>query len=215
MKQKSTFLFGLTASVVLSVVAALSQSTVDATGPIRDRLRKPTAGHASSTGRKLPLQIAIEVHGVSPEVSIPTDVEFVLTNSGKDHLTVPVSPNPGDLEPADPKVGYSVTVLSLYITSERKGEKKLPGGADLYGSRAWPATLVSLAPGESIRVLARVTLPPIRITDQANAIAFFAHGVLDNQTINTVDDRTVEDTQEIGSATSPEYTAQSLLRLSH
>jgi hypothetical protein len=211
MKQKPTFLLAFIAAIVLLAVAASSQLTVDATGPVRDRLRKPTAGHASSMGRKLSLQIAVDVHGISPDASIPTDVEFVLTNSGKTHFTIPVSPHPGDLEPADAKVAYSVTVLSLYMTSDMKREKKLSGGAELYGSRDWPGTLVSIVPGESVRVLTRVALPPILNADRASETIFIAHAVMDDQAIHTVDGQTIEDTKELGSATSAEYTPHSFL----
>ena len=208
MKQKTTSLFGLIAAIALSAVYALGQLTVDATGPLRDRLRRPTAGHGGSIGRELPLKLAVEVLGGSPDPAISTEVQFILTNSGKNPLTIPVSPNPGDLEPADPKVRYSVRVLSLYITTDRKREKKVPGGVELYGNRGWPGTLMSLAPGESVRVLARVALPPIPIPDQDSGMVFVGHAILDNQAVHTVDGQTFEDTQEIGSATSTEFTPQ-------
>jgi hypothetical protein len=189
---------------------ALAQVTVDATGPIRDRARTATSGHVGSIGRKLQVQITIEVTGV-PDVDGSSDVTFILTNSGKKELLLPVSPNPADLEPADSK-SYSVKQLSLYITSDQKQEQVLTGGARLYGNRTFAGTLVSLAPGESIRVLARVAFPNLSGAEQSGSGPFVAHAVLNDRVTSLVDGQIFENTQEFGSAISAEYSPKSLFR---
>jgi hypothetical protein len=211
MKLTSTSLFIFTVSIAFFSFSFSGQVTVDATGPIHQRLRNAGAGSGSGIFRKLQLQIAIEVPRASPNDNRPTEVDFILTNSGKDELTIPISPNPGDFEPADPKVSYTVKLLNLYITTDMR-QGILPGGADLYGNRAFPGTLVTLAPGKSVRVLTRVALPLVLVADQTSTAVFVAHAVLNDETIRTVDGQTLVDGQEIGSATSPPYTLKSLFK---
>ena len=85
--------------------------------------------------------------------------------------------------------------LGLRISlSEKPGI--FPGGADLYGSAAFPGTLVNLAPGDSIRVLTRVALP--EGGDAApGAETFDASASLVNQTLKTVNGQIVSDSQEL------------------
>jgi len=199
------------ASVVVLAVTAFGQLTVDATGPIRQRKREATRGHGGGVARKLPLKIAISTTGSPPDQNGRTPVEFVLTNSGTSDLTLPVSPHPGDLEPSNPKATYTVMSLGLRISlSEKPGT--FPGGADLYGSAALAGTLVSLAPGDSIRVLTRVALPEV-CGEASNTETFDASASLVNQTIKTVNGQVLSDSQEVGFARSAEYTLQSLLKL--
>ena len=116
------FQFGLF-GVLLSLTAT-GQLEIDATGPICDRVKTPTAGSSGSVGRKLPLQVAIATNGSpSADSEMPT-VRFTLTNMSKTVLTLPISPHPRDLEPSDPNKSYSIEVLSLYVTSGRRQEYK-------------------------------------------------------------------------------------------
>src|SRR5947209_8282607 len=71
---------------------------------------------------------------------------------------LPISPHPADFEPADANVAYTVSTLALRISLSKSPGAFFHGGADLYGNASIPATLVNLAPGESIRVLTRVAL---------------------------------------------------------
>ena len=54
-------------------------------------------------------------------------IEFILTNSGKADLEVPICPHPRDLEPVDAKAIYTVQTLDLYITSNKGQTNILPG----------------------------------------------------------------------------------------
>ncbi len=179
------------------------QITVDATVPIRKRVRETMAGRGSGTGRRLPVKVAIEVYGY-PIASERTRVDFVLTNSGKEDIILPVSPHPGDFEPTDPKSSYAVKLLNLYVTSDKNHRTLLPGGADLYGNRAFPDSLVRLGPGDSMRVLTRVALP-------TKGEAFVADIMLIDQSVKIVGGEGLTETNLVGSATSQEYTLQSLL----
>jgi|SRR5271166_3826877 len=196
-------------AIVFLTIAASGQLAVDATGPIRQRHRDAGAGHGGGVGHKLPLHVAIESHGVPAGENSRTLVEFIITNSGKEDLPVPVSPHPGDFEPTDPKTGYTVRCMGLRITSGKAPGTILPGGADLYGSQKLPGTLLVLAPGESIHVFTRVALPSFRAL-QLEAV-FVADVILNDETIRSVDGRDFSDMREIGSASSEEYTSQRLL----
>jgi hypothetical protein len=173
------------------------------------------AGHSGSAGRKLPLQVAVEVHPSSSKAENGrTLVDFILTNSGKKNLAIPVSTNPDDLGQAD-----SFLNLWLYITSDKRHETVLQAGTDrlnpfvnLYGSHAVQGTVVTLLPGESIRVRAEVSLPPVSNTDQENALVLVAHVVLDRKTITSANGQPIMDSHEVGSATSSEYTREALLK---
>jgi hypothetical protein len=90
----------------------------------------------------------------------------------------------------------------------------LSGGAQLYGNRSLPASLVSLAPGESIHVLTRVAFPRLSDAESSSAGPFVAHAVLNDQVIGLVDGQIFENTQEFGSAVSAEYSPKSLERIS-
>jgi hypothetical protein len=204
-------LFTVCASIVVLAVAVLGQLTVDVTGPIRQRKREAMRGHGGGVGRKLPLKVTIVTTGAPPDHNGKTPVEFVLTNSGKNDLTLPISPHPGDLEPSDPEATYTVMTLGLRISLSEKPGIIFPGGAELYGSAEFPESLVSLAPGDSIRVLTLVALPEAG-GEAPNAEGIDASASLSNQTIRTLNGQLVSDSQEIGFARSQEYTIDSLLR---
>jgi hypothetical protein len=202
----------LSASVIFLITSTLGQLTVDATGPIRESQREEASGRGGSSGggigRKLSIQVAVETTGAPADENGKTVVEFTLTNSGKTDLNVPISPHPGDFEPADPKASYKVEMLSLFITSNKKATDILSGSAHLYGSDAVPGTLLSLATGESIRVLLRVAFA--KSSTSVGEVVFVGHATLNNEAIKMVNGQTVLEFQEIGSAASPEYTSEAL-----
>src|SRR3954470_17397343 len=113
-------LFVTFALVVVHVTSVWGQVSVDATGPIRGRTHEGTRGTGGGVGRKVPLNVAMEAKVSSPDAAGKTLVEFVLTNSGAKDITIPVSPNPGDLEPTDPRSAYTVMMLALRVSLSRK-----------------------------------------------------------------------------------------------
>jgi len=192
------------ALVFLAAVSALAQMTVDARGPIHELSRRADSGSGGSIGRKLPLKVAVEINGADPNDTGATLVCFVITNTGKDKLTVPISPNPGDLEPADPGADYTLSRLSFYMTADKDRRTVLSPETSLYGAQTFPETLMTMAPGESLRVLTRVRLS----SDKSDPPVFMAHVSLNTDKIRTVGGRTISHSQEVGSAESAEYTAQ-------
>lgn len=200
-------LFVLAASVVPFSTYSPSQVAVDATGPVRERTRVASMGRGGGVGRVLPLRVAIEAPVISADENGKMLVEFVLTNSGRNNLNLPISPHPGDLEPSDQKAAYTVTTLGLWVGLSRRPGVVFPGGAELFGNAAHPGTMVTLAPDQSIRVLARVALPR-----ESSAEPFDAGASLNNETIKDINGELVSDSRELGFARSQQYTLRQLLK---
>ena len=202
------------ATVALSSLSARAQLTVDATNPTHGGWENVTAGRGGGVGRKLPVQLAIEVQGTPFNAANGrTTLDFVFTNSGKGDLTVPISPHPEDIHSTG-----SYTTLAFYVTSDKRGEKMLQGGPDrhnpyiiLFGSRSFPATLATLTPGNSNRVRTELAIPQ---TSAANptATVFVAHAMMDDVTVTTVNGQPVSNSKEIGIAASSEYLWHDLLK---
>jgi hypothetical protein len=208
MKLQLGLFFSVAMAVLLSI-SAPAQLTIDATGPHKEP-RKTSGGRGGGIGRKLPLSVAVEVTVAPVSENGKTIVEFFLTNSGKEGLRIPISPD--DLEPAGSQADYSFKLLSLYVTSDARRERILPGGAHLYGNDD-SATLITLAPGEAIRVRAKVALPPASGADKRSTAVFVAHAMLADVTITTVNGKSLMDvTEDLGSAKSPEYTLEALYK---
>ncbi len=196
--------------VVFLPIFAFSQLTIDARGPIRERRRNADAAQGGGAiVRNASLQVAVRAHKNTTEGDAKTEVEFVLTNSGKSDLAVPISPNPGDLEPADPKTDYAVEWLGLTITPVNKPSGMLAGGALLCGRQGVPGTLITLAPGGSIRVLTLVALPSAAEVEAGNGL-FSASALLSHETLKNANGNLFSNLQTISSAHSPEFTLGSL-----
>jgi len=170
---------------------------------------RPSSARGVALVRKLPLLVTISIASLAPDVSGKSLVEFVLTNSGSSDIVLPTSPHPGDFEPSDPKLPYTVMRLGLGISLVKKPGVIFPGGAELFGNRAVLGSLTTLAAGASIRVLARVELPGAR----NSAESFDAIASLDNETMKTTDGKLVSDSQNVGFATSRPYTLDALFRV--
>jgi hypothetical protein len=204
MKQQTSRYLALCVALVIVSTASLGQLTVDATGPIRDRQRNPDSSGGGGVGKKLPLVVTVEAGGGgSTDANGRRRIDFILTNAGKTGLILPISPHPGDLEPPDPNADYAVECLSLYMVSS-KGPNLLTGGANLYGSSKVPGTLTTLAPGDSVHILARVALPS-QSPGQPTAVLLHAGANLSDETFNVVNGKKVFESHVIGSAYSNEF----------
>ena len=193
---------------VASLTASMwAQLTVDATVPIRARHRLSSGSRGGGVGLRVPLRVAIETNGSPPNDNGKMLVTFILTNTGTASLEIPISPHPGDFEPSNAAEGYRVRTLYMAITTG-----KVPGtviaATVLYGSRKFPGTLVALAPGGSIRVLTRIPILPPE-TDPKDSIVT-ASAILGTDVVKVTDGRSFVEMEEIGSASSPEYTTQFL-----
>ncbi len=202
MGRKRILMVALSALISMTLWA---QTVIDATVPIHKRLRNPTAGQSGSIGRKLPIQVALEFPSERSNSDGDVKVTFVLTNAGRKDLTVPISPHPGDFEPPDQNQPYTMQHLHLYLTSNKVQDSALPGGADLYGNQTHPRTLLTLSPGESVRVLAWVKATKELAPEPRTAASVVAHAVLDLEALKTVHGQTLISSDEIGSSSSAEY----------
>lgn len=195
---KPVVLFVLT--VMVSIPAA-AQTIIDATVRTGEKPRNIKSGRAGSIGRKLPIQVTLEFPDKSSSAEESITIAFVLTNTGRNDLLIPISLHEHDLEPKNKDIPYSVQDLQLVVTGQ---DGVLAGGANLYGNDAHPETILKLAPGKWLRVLARVRVLDESIT-QKKGTTLIAHAILDIETLKTVRGETTLDSQEMGSARSAEY----------
>ena len=187
----------------------IGATRVDARGPIRERKREAAYGRGGGVGRKLSIQLSIRRAGLPSGQDGKTVIEFVLRNSGKSNIMLPVSPNPGDFEPPDANTTYSLLRLSLAVSSSKEPGTIFPGGAELYGANAVPDSLLSIAPGDVVHVLTTVAVPEPEGAE-TNAAPFVASASLDNETVTASDGKIVSDSVEVGFVRSNEYTAKSI-----
>jgi len=192
--------------VCLIVLSIGQDITVDATSAVHSRRREPTSGSGGGIGRKLPLAVSIETREAASNDSARAKVEFIITNSGNSNIELPISPNPGDFEPDDPRKPYTLLVLNAFLTADtEKGpefnEAMLAGGAYLYGERSSPSSIVKLPPGRSIHILAFAALPRHQ-QFVGSAVKVVAHVELSQETVATSGPSTSAQTVEIGSASS-------------
>ncbi len=173
-------LFFLVASSVL--LNAQEVKYVDLTSVVqRIELRRPPAppldcasgncvggGHAGisigdgAPDRRDPHALGIYLLKVSPtEINpeLPFEVEFKVLNTGLAPIELPVSPHLSDLQPADESAPFTYSSLSLVARVESDLHyTSCLGWVELYGSPDHDGTLLTLKPGEWIRVKADVKL---------------------------------------------------------
>jgi hypothetical protein len=113
--------------------------------------------------RRDPHALGIELLSVRPfdiDPTLPFDAEFRVLNTGLVPIELPVSPHLSDLQPSDPSVDFSYFSLALVtmVSVEPYVEVRSFGFVNLYGSRDHQETMITLKPGEWIRVKANVKL---------------------------------------------------------
>lgn len=86
----------------------------------------------------------------------PFQVEFKVVNTGTAPIAIPVSPNLSDLQPADDSVPFQY--LSLALAVSVVGDPRSSAYVEIYGTWRHDETVVTLQPGEWIRVTANVKL---------------------------------------------------------
>ena len=91
-------------------------------------------------------------------------LEVNLQNTGSEPITIPLSPHLADLQPKDPakEFAYKELQITLSIASGERWSTNQGGGAALYGNDDHADTMLTLQPGEWVRVVAKGN---IRIDD--------------------------------------------------
>jgi hypothetical protein len=109
--------------------------------------------------------------------------EVIVENAGSAPIKVPFSPHLADLQPQDPaqEFGYQELQIELWIEAGEQWSANGGGSAILYGAADHANTMVTLNPGESVRIIAkghfRLDDYPLKLTlagnpvDQVNAQA--------------------------------------------
>lgn len=83
--------------------------------------------------------------------------EVTLENVGSALIGIPFSPHLADLQPTNPgqKFAYSELQITLWIAAGEQWSTNTGGGMVLYGSPEHASTMLSLKPGEWVRVIGR------------------------------------------------------------
>lgn len=112
--------------------------------------------------RRDPRALGVAIDSIAPtDITLdPFDVEFRIVNTGLVPIDLPVSSNLSDLQPADEWEAFKY--LSLALEARLSSTKPLGsvglGYIELYGSVDHEGTVVTLKPGQWIRVKAKVKL---------------------------------------------------------
>lgn len=102
--------------------------------------------------------------------------EVTVENVGSGRLRIPFSVHLGDLQPKDTaqEFGYRELQLIVWIASGTDWSANTGGSVSLYGNDRHPGTMITLNPGESVRVVGKgkLTLP----TDGLDILARIGSG---------------------------------------
>ncbi len=109
-----------------------------------------------------PRALGVEVDSVAPtDITLdPFEAEFRILNTGLVPVGLPVSPHLSDLQPADVWRPFQYLSLALEIRLSATGPVQALGlgYVELYGSAEREDTIVTLKPGQWIRVKAKLKL---------------------------------------------------------
>ena len=121
-------------------------------GSVADGAPDPHDPHALGVAldRVTPTYIALDAF----------EAEFRLLNTGLAPINVPVWPHLSDLQPASESQQFSYLSLALEVRLSGTGpaQASCVGWVELYGSAKREGTLITLKPGEWVRVKAKVKL---------------------------------------------------------
>jgi hypothetical protein len=88
----------------------------------------------------------------------PFEVEFRVLNTGLAPIELPISPNLSDIQPNDESATFSYFSLALVVHTESEDNRGMPfaGWIELYGAPDHESSILTLKPGEWIRVTSNV-----------------------------------------------------------
>jgi hypothetical protein len=107
-----------------------------------------------------PQSIGVYLLHVSPIRIMPLkpfEAEFRILNSGVATIVLPVSPHLSDMQPADESRPFSYFSLALVVSIKEDSRHAALAVAELYGATDREGTMLTLQPGEWIRVKAKLT----------------------------------------------------------
>lgn len=92
--------------------------------------------------------------------------EVILQNTGSVPIRIPSSPNLADLQPNDPakQFAYNELQIVLWIAADERWSTDTGGSAALYGNDDHTNTMLTLKPGQWVRIIAK-SKSPLRIDD--------------------------------------------------
>jgi len=188
---------------------------VDARGPPREqRIRQTTNPNPAPTAsaQKSPLKLEMVVADRPLHVGATVPVWFTITNTGTEPLTIPISPNPADVEPADPHSGY--TFGELLIRAQEAEDSRHAGPTlgmptTLYGDPSSAGTTLMLYSGESLVVGADLQIKPAEASPPLN-ISLNASASLQKVTLSPAKGALTESSVEVSHTESPIFVYQIL-----
>jgi hypothetical protein len=161
------------ATLLLAIALGAQENSVpliDLTNTVvQRRLREPATASAEGnaiayTGRIEPSPpLALELISLKKQKSdgdVRWIVEVEVRNATKQELDRPVDPSSRDLEPASPSVPYRYLKASIWLAEEPEAKEKenvRTHSLLLYGAKSVPKSLRTLAPGQAVRIRARIS----------------------------------------------------------
>ena len=153
-------------------------------------LRRPALSHGMSGANSEINQILDCSNPANNRASLRTDLltlqppqvaigdrpvfEVIVENVDSNPMRIPFSPHLADLQPKDPgkKFAYFEMQVGVWVAGGQEWSANTGGVISLYGNENHPATMLTLNPGESIRIVGkgRVTLPDYIPTALSHAI---------------------------------------------
>jgi len=103
----------------------------------------------------------LRVDPVEIDPEIPFEAEFRVHNTGLVPIDLPISPHLSDLQPSDPSIEFSyfsIALVAMVTAEPQQAEVRSLGFVVLYGSPEHGGSMVSLKPGEWIRVKTNMRL---------------------------------------------------------
>lgn len=190
--------------VVLAVCTfpSISQVVVDATAPHPTLRKPPSSGTAGSIGRSLPLELRVEIRPNAQNEAGKVEADFLLTNTRKTPILLPISTNPRDVEPPDPRGFYTMQVLTLRLSSSKGLGTKVRGGATLFGNEKSPKTMLALKPNQSLRI--RSLVAASGLTEDSTAV-LSGSADLEQVTIRITNGKALSESQDLGHAESSPF----------
>jgi hypothetical protein len=149
------------ATLLVALVIAQTTTTIDATGETRQFTREIVGGGGGNIDRPFHIDLQAVLVNAGSQSDDFILMDFIVTNRGKEPLTLPIDLHPRDFQPAGGEPS-TFKRLSLFLTIGASPASFVLSGGNLYGSANLPATLHTLLPSESLLVHTKCSLKYVR-----------------------------------------------------